>query len=420
MKIRTINLNEWNTNGVVRVLFYLGMFVTFLGSTTPWFFWPLGEKFVILSSFFFILSMGIANAHFWKKVVVEADNAPFYSRTSFAIPLFLYSFLIFYQAITLESNYNSYIVRVFSIITLYSILTVKLDEIREFCDFLAKILGAFLIVSIFFFLLYLLGFPLPYRNVELANLYSCSNYYFFLIDDREIFTIIPRFQSIFAEPGHLGTLSVMILFTQVGKWKRWYNIPFLIATFISFSLAAYGLIVAIIFLGLWSRGIQVFKKLFYAVVFLSAITASAFFYNNGDNLLHNLIMLRLEIEDGEMAGDNRVTDDFKADYENFIQSTDILTGRKRDLEEFGNSGYRVFIYDYGLIGLVLLIIFYVVTMYHPTHKKEFLSVLIIAAMNFIIRGNILQFFILISLYQVVNNSFVSKNTNAIPLLESNS
>ena len=96
------------------------------------------------------------------------------------------------------------------------------------------------------------------------------------------------------------------------------------------------------------------KKLVYTITILSSVTIASFYYNDGDNLLHDLIMVRLEIEDGEMAGDNRVTEDFKVEYENFINSQDILTGRDRDMSDFGNSGYRVFIYDYGLLAFPYL------------------------------------------------------------------
>lgn len=410
MKIKTIDLRLWRTESIVRFLFSLGMAIAFLGSMTPWFLWPLGDKFIIPASICFLASIGVANMLYEK----EPTNKSFYCRTSFVIPLLAYAILSFYQLFTQNMTVNAYVVKIISFITFFAVFRVRTQEIQRFCDRLTKFMGGFMIVSMSFFLLYLIGIPLPSRDANYVDLYSFTNYYFFLVDDRNMFAIIPRFQSIFVEPGHMGTMTALLLFTQFGKWKRWYNVSLLIATFISFSLAAYGLLVPIIFLSLWIKGQQVIKKGLYALVILASITTASFFYNDGDNLLHDLIMVRLEIEDGEMAGDNRVSDNFKADYESLLQSSDILTGRERNKEAFGNSGYRVFIYDYGLIGLTLLIIFYMTAMYDHRHRKEFLSILIIATLNFIIRGNILQFSIFITLYQVVKNSFETTPSTNLP------
>lgn len=412
MTLNIIDFRLWSRENIVRAFFYLGMTISFLGSITPWFFWPIEDKYVILSSICFLASMSIANVFQEGPDDQRPYYASFYERSGYLFPILLFVILSFYQLFIRGRNINAFIINLFYIVVFFSIFKVKLEELRRFCDLLAKCLGGFMVVSMSLFLLYIIGLPLPCRDANYIDMYSFINYYFFLIDDRSLFTIIPRFQSIFVEPGHLGTMTAMLLFTQIGKWKRWYNISLLTATFISFSLAAYGILVAVIFLGLWIRGKQIFKKAFYAVTILAAISIGSFLYNNGDNLLHDLIMIRLEIEDGEMAGDNRVTDSFKADYESLLQSSDVLTGRDRNLEEFGNSGYRVFIYDYGLIGVFLLFLFYAVAMYHPHRMKELMSVLIIAVLNFIIRGRIIEFYIFIPLYQVVKNSFdiISEDT----------
>ena len=116
-------------------------------------------------------------------------------------------------------------------------------------------------------------------------------------------------------------------------------------------------------------------------------------------------MIRLEIDDGEMVGDNRVTDDFEADFDSLMSSSDALWGRDRDTESFGNSGFRVFIYDYGLIGLFLVIAFYLVAMYNPQHLKAMTAVFIISALNFIIRGYPLWYANFIPIYCVAKCAF---------------
>ena len=106
----------------------------------------------------------------------------------------------------------------------------------------------------------------------------------------------------------------------------------------------------------WSTGKKIIQKVIISIVALSAIVATSFFYNQGDNLVHNLILLRLEVDDGELAGNNRVTHDFDAEFKNFLESDDLLFGRQKD-NVFGDAGYKVFVYDFGFVGLFLLIIF---------------------------------------------------------------
>ena len=101
------------------------------------------------------------------------------------------------------------------------------------------------------------------------------------------------------------------------------------------------------------------------VALIAAVVVGAFYYNRGDNLLHDLILIRLEISDeGELSGDNRVAGWFESEYESYLQSSDIFFGRDYDTRITGNSGYRVFIYENGFVGLFLVIVFYLLSLMH--------------------------------------------------------
>ena len=400
-QIKVAGLYQWRREMLVRAFFYMGMAIAFLGSLNPWFMWPIGIYYIILASFFLLFSIGLS----------FPMSGRYYNYSNALIPTLLFAVLAFYQSFVRAKDINSYIADVFHIIIFFSLFCAKFEDVRKFCNILSKIMGGFLAVSIFFFLLYLLGFPLPSRDANFLTTYSYSNYYFFLLDDRSLFTIIPRFHSVFLEPGHMGTMTTMLLFTQIGKWKKWYNIVMIVATLISFSLAAYGLFVGVVFLGLWVRGKHFVKKALCVIGLFAAITVGSFYYNNGNNLLHDLIMIRLEISDGEMAGDNRVTDDFEADYESLLQSADVFVGRDRNTESFGNSGFRVFIYDYGLIGLFLVVVFYIVALYNPQYFKAMTAAFVISALNFIIRGYPLWYANFIPIYCVAKCAFYIQQTN---------
>lgn len=179
----------------------------------------------------------------------------------------------------------------------------------------------------------------------------------------------------------------MLLTTQIGKWKTWYNKVLLTATLISFSLAAYVLLVVLICLDFWIQRKKFIGKLIGIIIFIAAIVTGSFYYNNGDNLLHDLIVIRMEInDDGELAGNNRTTEDFQRQFSSFMSSDDIFTGRGNEEIPTGNSGYQVFIYRYGLIGTILIIILYIGSYYHGENKRAIISAIIIAFLAFIVRG----------------------------------
>ena len=373
---------------LVWFLFVCGVFISFYASLYPWFLWPISTTFMILASLFIAPAMALD----------RTLANPIFTRKDFIIPTLCYFILAYYIAFTNANSLNAYISSIFNTVIFYSLFKVSPMMLKKISVLLAKSMGIILVPSILFFLLYLLGYPLPSYDLQFGdNFYSFTNYYFFLLDDRQLFAFIPRFQSIFLEPTYLGSTAAVLLMTQRGEWKKWYNIAMIISILISFSLAGYVYFTVIIFLNLWTKGKRIFKNIIIAVSVIALFTIGSFFYNNGDNLVHDLIMLRLEIEDGGLAGDNRVTDTFEADFENLLGSSDIIFGRDFD-NEFGNSGYKVIIYDLGIVGFILYFIFYFTAISNASNIRAKLSTAIIASLIFIVDGFVLWFGRFIPLY----------------------
>jgi cytochrome b subunit of formate dehydrogenase len=105
----------------------------------------------------------------------------------------------------------------------------------------------------------------------------------------------------------------------------------------------------------------------------------------------------LEINDGKMAGDQRVSEGFEKDYENFWDSTDIFFGKHKE-NEVGDSGYKVFIYSNGLVGLFLLALFYVLALIKAKNQRAAISAFILALLIFRVDGFVLIYARLIPLY----------------------
>ena len=353
-------------------LMKMGVLISFLGSLNPWFLWSLGAYYPVLSALFFVGAYLVSNTM----------REPIFTRTDFLLPMLALGLFAIYERISMEGNVNSYLMLLFKLPFFYLIFRLGTDRLRKLMTFLCKVMGWLLVPSLAGHFLYLLGFPLPYSNAQFGEFYSFSNYYLFLVSDADIFFLFPRFISYFLEPSHIGTACAFLLFTQRGQWKKWYNVVLLTTLFFTFSLQAYVYLVAIMFFNSWTAGKQVAKKLMMVIAIIVVSLIVAFTYNGGDNIVHNAILLRMEMDDGEMAGDNRVTGGFEAEYENYVKSTDIVFGRKFEIVEFGNAGFRVFFYENGIVGIILLFLFYAVSMMYTSNKRSLIAALVVAALYF--------------------------------------
>lgn len=389
--IKKIDLFTLQKKNIARMFFYLGILISYWGALMPWFIWKIENIFFVLSAMLIVMSM----------LISRNLSEPLFTRKDFQAPILAYLALTVMMRLVNGNNINSYISLVFYSTIFLSLFTISVDELKRLMKFLCVVMGSLLTVSIFFFVLYILGFPLP--SMPIAHevlMYSYTNFYFFLIDDRTFLVLIPRFQSVFMEPGHLGTASVFLLLTQLGKWKKWYNVVLLIATIMTFSLAAFVLLAMVLFINAWLKHQRILPKILLITSFLGINAVGAIFYNDGDNMLNSLIIERLAVDDGKLAGDNRVTDTFEAAFDDYMKSDDILFGRDYELAEFGwgNAGYRVYIYDYGLIVLLLTIIFYISAVYGSTDRRAIISMFVIGVASFWVRATPLSFYYFIPLY----------------------
>ena len=129
-------------------------------------------------------------------------------------------------------------------------------------------------------------------------------------------------------------------------------------------------------------------KIIILISSISIVVGGSFLYNDGDNLLNTLIVSRLEMNDSgdDFKGNNRVSENFEKEFISFLSSSDVLLGRDMDYEGSGNSGYMVYIYDHGLLGLFGFLAFYYFAFRTGKDKRAIISAFILSMTNFWIRG----------------------------------
>ena len=376
-----IDLNKYLVFGkrdIAIALFTIGIAINIFASIHVMYFWMIEAYCPFVTMPLFIMSV----------LLSRSTRTPIFTRTDFLLPTLLSLIVQYYQCLVNAQNIVPFIISTASLCMFYCMFRIDKEIAEKSLTKICKVFAGFLIISILFFFLHFIGVNLPNVSVERGN-YSYTNFFFFLLDDRELWNIlIPRFNSVFLEPGHMGTTIIMLLATQIGKWKKWYNVVLFVALLMSFSLAAYCLGVMLLFLRLWMLRRKIVLKILGLLSFLGIIVGGSFVYNDGDNMLNNLIVMRLEVSDtgDDFKGNNRVSEDFEKEFESFLGSSDVLFGREMDYEGWGNSGYRVYIYDYGMAGFALFLVFYFFAFRTGRDIRAITTAFVLAMTNFWIRG----------------------------------
>ena len=224
---------------------------------------------------------------------------------------------IFSLVFTQSNNFIGWLFFFFIAFNLFVLFTFDNETKHNLYSFFHIGLAILVGVSLIGWGLYLVGVPLPHYSVGYGSdssmngyQYYFDNYYFFLLNQDTVFRyIIPRFSAVFLEPGYLGCLMSILLFSdrfQFGKGHR-INFIFLVALIMSFSLAGWLLaLFAFIMNRLSTQSGRVFWLLF---IIVTISFGANFFrdYKNGNNIVNESILMRLEYDkqDSSIAGYNR-------------------------------------------------------------------------------------------------------------------
>ena len=375
-------------------LFYFGAILVYFSSLTPWFLWPIQRYYMPLASLPILASL----------LMSVRLKRPIFTRKDYFLPVCSMSLLLLMMALSSGRNVNGFIMIVFSTTVYLSLFKVNIPLLRKLGDTIATLMACILAVSIPFFILHLLGFPLPHTQAEAFD-YTFDNYRFFLVDHRFNWELIPRFHSVFIEPGQLGMACITLLYAQAGKWNTWRCRIIFLGLIMTFSLAAYLCLVVMLFSVSWMKGKAVIGKILLLGGVILVIGVGSMFYNRGENLINQMIVSRLLLnEDGEVEGNNRTTDLFTREYEKLFSTGEIIIGKgNEDLAKFGfgNSGYRVFIYCYGLVSVGCLLVLFYALLRSSTNKRAAISMLIIHGLSFWAHGIPHRPYLFIALYMLL-------------------
>ena len=139
-----------------------------------------------------------------------------------------------------------------------------------------------------------------------------------------------KFQSVFLEPGYIGTLLAFMLYLNEYNFKKWYNKIMLLSLVISFSLAGY--VTTIIGYGIYLKS----KKSDFGryACFIALLFGSFLFFSNykdGKNYLNENIFNRLQVDSNKgIKGNNRSLGQLDFYFSKYARSGDLLMGVSPD------------------------------------------------------------------------------------------
>lgn len=158
-----------------------------------------------------------------------------------------------------------------------------------------------------------------------------------------------RMSGLFDEAGVVGTFAAFFL--VVGGYARnKTNAILVVAGLLSFSLAFY--VMTFIYL--------LFSLRLSKVLVASAFAISLFFVLQSNSFVQERLLDRFSVTNGKFAGDNRTTEEFEATFAKFIDSSQVWMGvENEDAYAMGVSSWKNLIWDYGVVGSFLLLLFFI-------------------------------------------------------------
>lgn len=247
---------------------------------------------------------------------------------------------------------------------LYLLLIILLynsfeEEKTKVLDYLTNILSVIILISLPLWIIhtYVVPFPL-YNQLDLSafkgNDFTVMNNYIFFVTPEQGLSRY-RFYSVFDEPGVLGTLSSFVLFGNRYNFRSKKNIIIFVGALMTFSFA----FILLTLLGVFWQTRKSFSKILKYIVFLSLSALILFYFLKDEPSFQNSVISRVtNIFDPETF--SRTESSFNKQYEAFVNSTSVIWGKGEYATKQigGAASYKIFIFQYGFVGLFMILSIY--------------------------------------------------------------
>lgn len=230
-----------------------------------------------------------------------------------------------------------------------------------------KVFWGVSLVGIIVFIVYILNIIPPpsivdyYEEDMITSNYA--NYYlsYLFVTDYGL----TRLCGLFNEPGFFGTLAILLLVSNRMKINK-YTIVILVASFFTFSLAFFALL--LIYFLVKSITYRQFKFLLIFLLIVAGILYLSSIELEDSNL--SFLLQRLFPEDGGLFSDNRTTNDMEKSWKIFIDNTDKLWFGYGPFLDVRGSSYKVLVMKHGLLGMLLIFMPFLIACFKLSGKNR--------------------------------------------------
>lgn len=337
-------------------LYFFTIFLMYIVSMQPWFMWHFSYAAVYLLGALVSLAFYSANRSrlSWNKSVSGI-------------------FLVFLIGILWLSFRAPVLVGVggvFCLVTFFIFLGTPREVKSELLQYIKKRYAILLLISLAFYFLHIAGVPLLSVYSD-YGLYGTDNYFFFVLTHGDMGGF-NRFRCIFGEPGFMTLGLIPLFFAGKFNLRDKYNLILLLAELVSFSLAGYAILVIAVLYFAFNKASE-YKKHARIFLLVLALFVSVFVVRNQDffDIIDANILSRVAVSEttGNIAGYNRSTEYMDWKFDQFKKTPALISGiganamndmrAKTGIDDNGgNAGFKIYVFQYGIIGVFLFVLFY--------------------------------------------------------------
>lgn len=313
----------------------------------PWFIWNNYTNIIVSFATFVCATILFYKSRLWQRNV----------------PVFLILFLI--SSYLWDSILLVPFMKIISCMNIFILITLILQEDSfkiDLLNFITKWLGIIIFISLIAYLLYSNDlFPITPQKIQYGNRYHSFNYYLFIIPQEVFVDFFVRFRSIFMEPGHMALGTTLLIMANKFDLKNKYVLMLILGNIFSFSLAAYiTMSIGFLLFNFSIKRAHLLALLVGTVCLANLVVVKTY----GGDILDKYLWDRLEYseETGNIEGNNRTTIKYESVYEMTLSRPDLfILGNdeyERNDDYGGNAGYKKYIVEKGLLGIFLVLLFY--------------------------------------------------------------
>lgn len=292
-------------------------------------------------------------------------------KDSFSV---VWVFLLVYLSIAAGSSIIAFLLFIFSNIFL---LSAKPEFRKVAYQSFYFIFVAFAVLSSINYILFLLGIPLPSREIAPLNDLKDYNYiaYPFMVLSNDIKDLI-RFRGLFDEPGAMATYCFLFLWAEKFNLAKWSNVVLMVAGFFTLSLFFYVAIGVVMIVKIFSKG----TSIWFRVVSISLIAIFSYSLTIEDSITSIAIGDRLEYDEEKGFSGNNRSNQYTDMYYDQVRWKDplffwgpTLSGvdkAKVASQVEGSAGYKNAILLNGLFSCLFYVLFFLLYARKAMKKKR--------------------------------------------------